>query len=181
MLFSRATCTPSPPWTPARPYHELTLHQALERDASKHTGLMAALPGNLLTLSSQLPALGRTKLSLNDLQRNEWHNVQNHHHPQHWARDSKTASELETRLSSQNMHCFYPNHIGWPTATANSNSMGSNFSSFQEYLHSPAHMHAHVCAPHTQNKSAPLISVVGRQRQVDLVHLSSTRLVRGTK
>lgn len=55
------------------PYHKLTLHQALERDASKHTGLMAALPGNLLTLSSQLPALGRAKLSLNDLQGNEWH------------------------------------------------------------------------------------------------------------
>lgn len=55
------------------PYHELTLHQALERDASKHTGLMAALPGNLLTLGSQLPALGRTQLSLNDLQGNEWH------------------------------------------------------------------------------------------------------------
>lgn len=66
-LYPIPSLDPSP-----GPYHELTLHQALERDASKHAGLMAALPGNLLTLSSQLPALGRTKLGLNDLQGNEW-------------------------------------------------------------------------------------------------------------
>lgn len=68
---TKGTVTPSPPCScSSDSYHELALGQALCRDTAKHSGLMTALPGDFLTLSSELPALGRAKLSLNDLQRN---------------------------------------------------------------------------------------------------------------
>lgn len=50
-----------------RQSHELALGQALWGDTAKHPGLMAALPGNLLALSSKLPALGGAQLSLDNL------------------------------------------------------------------------------------------------------------------
>lgn len=52
-------------------YHELALGQALWGDTAKHPGLMAALPGNLLALSSKLPALGGAQLSLDNLKENK--------------------------------------------------------------------------------------------------------------
>lgn len=68
---TRATFIPSlTPHSSRSSYHKLALGQALWGNASKHTGLMAALPGNLLALRSKLPALGGPKFSLDDLEGN---------------------------------------------------------------------------------------------------------------